>query len=114
MTTHSFSPSFPSHLPPSLTLLPLPCNSAIMDADCMTSKDGLTLDRFVVEHRDLAKVGGGHGHVDNGALQSILETTLNGVDEDIARLSPSRLLRTESPPAPPADANKPTTHHGRS
>jgi hypothetical protein len=89
-----------------------------MDADCMTSKDGLTLDRFVVEHRDLAKVGGGaggHGHVDNGALQSILETTLNGVDEDIARLSPSRLLRTESPPTPPADANKPTTsHHGGS
>lgn len=83
-------------------------SSTIMDADCMTSKDGLTLDRFVVEHKDLAKVSGAgkgkEGEVDSQALKCVLESMLNGVDSDIATLSPSRLLRASSPAADQASA----------
>ena len=59
-------------------------------------RDGLTLDRFVVEHKDLAEAaleGSGRQRLDPNALRKVLETTLNGGEESIAKLSPSRLMK---------------------
>jgi hypothetical protein len=101
-------------------------SSTIVDADCMTSRDGLTLDRFVVEHKGLLVGGQGQGRgqgegqhaapeaarppLEPGMLRRVLEAALNGeaseVLDDLMRslarggqgLSPERLPRPESMP----------------
>jgi hypothetical protein len=80
-------------------------SSTIVDADCMTSKDGLTLDRFVVEHKDLAQAQaqGFDLEFDPDALAKALEMRLTaglnggGADEDYSPSTPSSFSPARMP-----------------
>lgn len=76
----------------SITRIITRLSSTIQDADCMTSKDGLTLDRFTVEH--VPPEDGRMGVLESQALTSTIERVLNA-EESIHNLSPSRVWRHE-------------------
>ena len=78
----------------SITRIITRLSSTIQDADCMTTKDGLTLDRFTVEH--IPPTDERVGVLEPQALATTIERALNH-EEDILSLSPSRVWRSEEP-----------------